>query len=357
MRFHLVNFPHTQVTTEYSSSAFTDKLRKFVHMMGARGHQTLLYAGDVTDAPCDELITCVTEHERAEFAGESHYTDLSWDSSLPIWQKFNSTAIAEIRKRARPGDFVCLSCGFAQREIAAALPDLMVVEYCVGYGGSFAQYRVFESYAWMHTTYGRENGGNAVPGAGHWYDAVIPSYLDATQFEFRQKKDDYYLFIGRVIESKGYQIAVDVCRAIGKNLIIAGPGNAPAGTNHVGEVGPVVRSYLMSRATAIFAPTLFVEPFGNVAIEAMACGTPVIATDWGGFTETVQQGVTGYRCRTFAEFIEAAERVRGLSPRRIRNHALRNHSLEVVGEKYEKYFRRLEGTRDGGWYHRPEKPS
>ena len=53
MRFHLVNFPHTQVTAEYSTSPLTDKLRKFATMMKQLGHTVYLYAGDVTDAQCD----------------------------------------------------------------------------------------------------------------------------------------------------------------------------------------------------------------------------------------------------------------------------------------------------------------
>jgi glycosyltransferase involved in cell wall biosynthesis len=355
MRFHLVGFPHTQITKSFSSSAISEKLRNFARMMKACGHTVYLYAGDETDAPCDELVSCYTEEQRAEFVGDKHYTEASWDTRLPLWQSFITKAVEGIQARAEPHDFVCLSAGFALGDVVARLPELIVVEYCVGYAATVAKFRVFESYAWMHTLYGAITKGDATKADGVWYDAVIPSYIDFEQFSFRQKKGDYYLFIGRLLDRKGVQIAVDVCREANKRLIVAGPGQAPEGANHVGPVGAQVRDYLVSRAIAIFAPTIFIEPFGNVAIEAMACGTPVICTDWGGFTETVKHGVTGYRCRLFQEFIEATELVKGLSARKIRNYALRNYTMEVAAQNYEAYFTRLSTLWTGGWYARPPR--
>src|SRR4051812_20184576 len=86
----------------------------------------------------------------------------------------------------------------------------------------------------------------------------------------------------------------------------------------------------MANARVCFAPTIYIVPFGNVAIEAMSCGTPVVATDWGAFTETVIHGKTGFRCRTFKQFIEAVEAAPTLDPHGIREHALSNYSLEAT---------------------------
>ena len=85
-------------------------------------------------------------------------------------------------------------------------------------------------------------------------------------------------------------------------------------------------------------------------MEAQACGTPVITTDWGAFTETVIDGVTGFRCRTFGEFKRAAEKVETLDPHVIRDHAVNSYSLDVIGKKYEDYFVRLLHLWDDGWY-------
>jgi glycosyltransferase involved in cell wall biosynthesis len=82
----------------------------------------------------------------------------------------------------------------------------------------------------------------------------------------------------------------------------------------------------------------------------MACGTPVITTDWGIFTETVEQGKTGFRCRTFKEFLEAAEKVKDLDNRYISTRAYERFSVDMIRYKYEKYFRQLETLWDKGFY-------
>lgn len=353
MHFHLVGLPHTQVTSAFSACPFTEKLWKFCKMMRPRGHRVTLYAGEQSEAEPDEHVTCFTEAERTAFLAGRHYTDPDWSADHPGWQAFNARAAAVIAERAGPRDFVCLTAGLSHKPIADALPHLRSLESSVGYAGTFSPYRVFESYAWMHTIYGAETKGRAGAAEGRWFDAVIPGAVDPAQFPFPTPKDDYYLFIGRLTARKGPQIAADVCRALGKPLVVAGPGEPPQHSRHVGVVGPKVRARLMGGARAVFVPTTYIEPFGNVAVEAMASGTPVITTDWGAFTETVDHGVTGFRCRTFAEFVAAAERAPDLDPQIIRDHALSRYALDAVAPQYEAYFERLALLWDGGWYATP----
>lgn len=350
MRFHVAALPHTCATTEYISCAYTAKVINFCRMMKDRGHTVFLYGGEQNEAPCDEHIVCVSEADRAAHVGEKHFTSASFDYSLPFWVNANNCAVEEIKKRAEQKDFICIIGGYAQKQIADALPNMITVEFGVGYGGSFSKYRVFESYAWMHLCYGAARGGDPHGVDGQWWDTVIPGYLDPAQFPYSEEKDDYYLFIGRLIDRKGYRIAADVCFDLGKKLVVAGQGDPPLGCEYVGVVGPEERGRLMSRAKAVFVPTIYVEPFGNVNIEAQACGTPVITTDWGAFTETVVHGITGYRCRTFGEFKRAAQDVEKLNTAAIRNRAVSLYSLDVIGEKYEAYFQRLLHLWDKGWY-------
>jgi glycosyltransferase involved in cell wall biosynthesis len=319
-------------------------------MMKNRGHTVFLYGGEQNEAPCDEHVACVSEADRAAHVGGEHFTSASFDYSLPFWRNANAKMATEIAKRAEQKDFLCIIGGYAQKQIADALPHMMAVEFGVGYGGSFSQYRVFESYAWMHLCYGSAKGGDPHGVDGNWWDTVIPGYLDPDQFPFSAEKDDYYLFIGRLVDRKGYRIAADVCFDLGKKLIVAGQGTPPIGTEYVGVVDPVARGKLMSRAKAVFVPTIYIEPFGNVNIEAQACGTPVITTDWGAFTETVVDGMTGFRCRTFGEFKRAALEVERLDPHSIRDRAVSKYSLEAIGKRYEDYFTRLLHLWDDGWY-------
>jgi glycosyltransferase involved in cell wall biosynthesis len=352
MRFHIVALPHTQVTKEYAGCAFTEKVRRFVLMMKAQGHTVFLYAGNQSEGIEDELISCTTEAERkAAVAGVAHYT--SFPFSGPLWDSFNAKAIAELGQRLEPQDFICLIGGSAQKSIADAFPDHISVEFGVGYGGVFSKFRVFESYAWMHSIYA--GWKNPTTADGQFFDAVIPGYLEPDMFPLGDGKGDYYLFIGRLIDRKGYRIAQEVCERLGKRLILAGPGEQSGYGEFVGSVDPQRRAQLMGGAIATFAPTLYVEPFGNVVIESQACGTPTITTDWGAFTENNPHGETGFRCRTLAEFMQAAEDVKQLNRASIRQGAVSLYNLDTIGQQYEAYFKRLLTLWGDGWYQMGEK--
>ena len=349
MRFHVVSLPHTNTTLDFTACAFTEKCRKFAIMMKSLGHTVYVYSGEFNEAPCDEHIPCLTDAERLEAIGDAHYTMASFDYNLPHWRKFNGNVIKGIRERAEQKDFICVIGGLAHKEIADAFPNMMTVEFGIGYGGVFAPYKVFESYAWMHTVYGSSNPNpNALD--GKFFDAVIPAYIDMNQFPFQETPDDYYLFMGRLTERKGYQIAVDVCKHMNKRLILAGQGTPPAYGEYVGVVGAEKRAELFGGAIASFAPTIYIECFGTVVIESQACGTPALTTDWGAFTETVVNGVSGYRCRTLKEFCEAAENAKYLDRAKVREHSFNRYSLEVIALEYDKHFKRLSTLWEDGWY-------
>lgn len=350
MRFHVCALPHTNTTKEFLACAYTAKVINFCRMMKERGHTVFLYGGEANEAPCDEFITVVKESDRVLHVGNKHFTEAPFDHTLPFWQKANNSTVEAIKVRAQKEDFICVIGGVAQQPIAAALPHMMAVEFGIGYGGVFSKYRVFESYAWMHMVYGAQSDGNPHRADGNWWDEVIPGYLDPDMFPFSNEKEDYYLFIGRLVDRKGYAIAADVCKVLDKKLVVCGQGVPPPGVDYRGVVGPEERGKLMSKAKAVFVPTLYVEPFANVHVEAMTCGTPVITTDWGVFTETVVNGFNGYRCRSMGEFVEAAMNVHRFDYSTIRNHAIANYSLKVIAERYENYFNRLLTLWGDGWY-------
>jgi glycosyltransferase involved in cell wall biosynthesis len=349
MRFHVVSLPHTHTLREYSSCAFTQKVIRFCDMMKNLGHEVFLYSGEKNEALCDEHIICVSEDIRKQMVGSSHFTEADWGN--PLWQEYNNKVIQEMSKRISQKDFICLIGGYSQKPIADFFKNHISVEFGIGYSGVFADFKVFESYAWMHTIYGAQSNNNASGIDGKWYDVVIPNqFEEEPDYQLSTDERKYALYVGRIIDRKGYKIAQDVCQAKGIELILAGPGKVEGYGTHVGEVGPEERTKLMSGAIALFTPTQYIEPFGTVHVEAMACGTPIISTDWGVFTETIQNGFNGYRCRNFQEFYDALEKVKFLDHEKIREYANSRFSMNIVGKQYEEYFHRLSPLWQGGWY-------
>jgi glycosyltransferase involved in cell wall biosynthesis len=348
MRFHVVGLPFTQTTENYPACAFTTKVRKFCQMMKAAGHTVHLYSGDENTTPCDEHVSCMSEQDRQDLLGDAHYTMGPFDLSRKQWQQFNLRVAAEISKRSQPQDFICVIGGTCHQPIAGMLPNMMTVEFGIGYPGTFSKFRVFESYAWMHSVYGTTTT-NPASLNGRWYDAVIPGYVDAAEFTQGHGAGGYLFFIGRLVERKGYQIAADVAQHLNMRLVVAGVGTPPAYGEYIGPVG-LERVNWFGEATAVLVPTTYVEPFGTVNVEAQMTGTPVITTDWGAFTETVEDGRTGYRCRTFGEFVEAVQKAPTLDRSYIRQRALDTYSLEATAPKYERYFSRLLNLWGNGWY-------
>lgn len=349
MRLHVVSLPHTQTTTAYASCAYTQKVRKFCKAMVGRDYEVILYSGYENDAVCTEHVPCVFKDE-FEHLTSGHYTSPEWDARAPLWRIFNKRAIDSIGELIQEQDFICVIGGVCHKPIADAFPSNMTVEFGIGYGGTFSKFRVFESYAWMHSVYGEQQG--SMSANGNFYDDVIPNMFEAPDFPYGgETPDDYFLYLGRLIPRKGVSIAEAACERIGAPLKIAGFGDyKPSYGEMVGEVGIEERGQLLSKARAVFVPTMYVEPFGGVAVEAMMCGTPVITTDWGAFTETVQDGKNGYRCRTLEDFCTAATEVSHLYRREIRTNAQLKYSVPQVAWKYDAYFRRLMTLWDKGWY-------
>ena len=339
---HLVSLPHTETTDDFSWCAFTALAKSMSTMMSRYGYEVILYAGENNEAECSEHVVC------SDSPPHSRPTIPEWTGEY--FRPMNKRVIAALEERLEPHDIILLSMGCCQTDIMAAFPSHLAVEYAVGYSGVAALYRVFPSYAWMHMVYGWQCGnGNPQAIQGRFYDAVIPHFLDADQFPLGEG-GNYLLFVGRLNEDKGVGIAVDLSKRTGLPLKIVGAGTLPEYGEYLGVVGPTERAELMGGALAVVAPSLYCEPFCLVAAEAQMVGTPAITTDFGAFTETVEHGVTGFRCRTMSEFEDAVRSAPNLDRMRIRSRAMIRFSTRAVAPQYDEYFDRLGGLWDKGWY-------
>jgi len=357
-RFHVLGIPHTASNKDYLACAFTQKVVNLCTLLRSYGHHVMHYGNEVSSVDCDEHVTVTTAHLLAppEQSG-------SFDINGPIYRMFYDNVIAEIEQRKRARDFLLCMWGAGHRPVADAHADMIVVEPGIGYpGGHFARWRVYESYAILHAAYGLAAVERA--NVADWYHVVIPNYFRIEDFEFCDRRDDYFLFLGfRSIggEGKGIDLAIELARAVKRPLVIAGPGDPRTLPEAVrrdplvtftGFVGVERRRELLAHARAVLCPSLFVEPFCGAAIEAMLSGAPVISTDWGAFAENNLHGLTGYRCRTFEQWIWAARNIDRIDPATCRAWAVANFSIERVAPAYEEFWHAVMNVYTGkaGWY-------
>ena len=358
MRFHVLGIPHTVTSKEYVACAYTQKALKFCKMMKALGHTVIHYGHEDSDVDCDEHVTVVTNDDLkiayGDYDWRKHF--FKFDLNDHAYQTFFKNAIVEVGKRKQQNDFILPFWGQGTKPVCDAHPDLITVEPGIGYAeGQWARWRIYESHAIMNSV----NGTNCIQYCNmDWYHTVIPNYFDLDEFEYCEEKDDYFLYLGRVYAGKGVDIAVQMTEMLGKKLIIAGQGSlkemgyetTPAHVTEIGYADIETRKRLMSKAKALIIGSTYCEPFGGVQIEAMLSGTPVISPDWGAFVECNIHGYTGFRCRTFADFVEAGRKIGTINPKNCRSWG-ENFSLEKIALMYQKYFQDILNVFTGaGWY-------
>ena len=359
MRFHVLGVPHTVSSPEFVTCAFTQKVVKFCEMMMARGHEIIHYGHEESNVECTEHVTVLPTEIWKQCYGDHNWRThfFKFDCDDLAYRTFNENAIKSIALRKRPNDFILPFWGGPGKSICDAHPDLIAVEPGIGYAyGHFAPYKVFESYAAHSAFYNLESLAFCNE---KWYDVVIPNYFNKNDFIYEEEKDDYFLYIGRIYDGKGVNIAIDVTERIGAKLVIAGQGSlkemgykeTPSHVTEFGFANPEDRKKLLSKAKATFCPSLYNEPFCGVHVESMLSGTPVITTDWGAFTEYNLHGVTGYRCRTFEHFMWAARNIDKIKPSDCYEWASKNFLYDKVGAMYEEYFSSILNIYGkDGWY-------
>jgi len=346
MKLHVLGVPHTITRKDFSTCAFTQKVVNLCAMMTRRGHEVIHYGVEGSIVEASESVDIISGKEWA-----AHYTkpttefyDTSMDGPraeyMQVYSKRLRAALDLRTSKTDPfSEIICLTWNGPQKDACVGIQQFQV-ETGIGYEHSWSDYRVYESYAWLHMQLGK----HGLQQGGKWYWAVIPNSFDLNDFKSSADKGDDFLFMGRLNDDKGVGVAIDVAKRAGRKITIVGQGSPErflTGNPHVTYLPPVsgqARADLLASAAAVLTPSIYVEPFCGVHVEAMLCGTPVITTDWGVFNETVIHGVTGYRCRTIEQMVWAAKNVEKLDSFAISRYAADNFSLERVALMYEEYF-------------------
>jgi glycosyltransferase involved in cell wall biosynthesis len=180
--------------------------------------------------------------------------------------------------------------------------------------------------------------------------------VPVSEYPYRADKDDFVLFLGRICPDKGVHLALDAARAAGRDIVVAGKCREPAEheyfeaevrprlgprTEYLGELDAETKKDLLSRARCLLFPIQWEEPFGIVMVEAMACGTPVVALDRGAVGEVVEHGVTGFVLRHEEELPNAIEEAGSLDPRASRERAATRFDVSEMVRGYEDLYAAL----------------
>jgi glycosyltransferase involved in cell wall biosynthesis len=176
--------------------------------------------------------------------------------------------------------------------------------------------------------------------------------------KFSPGAGNYLAFLGRICPEKRPDLAIEVARRCGVSLKIAAkvdrmdreyfdsvikPLLSAPGVEFIGEINETDKQKFLGDALALLFPVDWPEPFGLVMIEALACGTPVIARPCGSVPEILHHGVTGFIGSSLDELVSAVDHIGALSRQKCRDEFERRFTTEVMAANYERVFYQLSG--------------
>jgi glycosyltransferase involved in cell wall biosynthesis len=313
-----------------------------------RGHDVVLFAsGDSTTLA--ELVPC------RDVALRLDENKLSWD--LPA----HLAMLAEVRRREREFDILHfhLDCYHFPlfHDIADRTLTTMHGRQDVKDLPEF--YRFYPNFPLVSISDGQRR---PLPHL-RWIRTIHHGY-PKSQYGFSPApKDGYLAFLGRIAPEKGVDRAIAIAERAGLPLRIAAKIDfadrgyfnnhispllkAASNAEYIGEIGETEKATFLGNALALLFPIDWPEPFGLVMIEAMACGTPVIAFNRGSVPEVIEDGVTGFIVEAVEGAADAARRVKSLNRAAIRASFERRFSAETMAIGYEAAYQAVLGLADG----------
>lgn len=379
---HLIGLFHTETTLAHSHCAFTGKVLRFPKMMQTYGWPVIEYGNGRSESEAREKVQILTGDElfqlnqrllRAKIELPNSTLEDQVRRSLEITEDFSDCALqfegdtavisapahvafearllSELRKRVRPGDIICHPFGQAHRRLVQDFPEAYHVETGIGYPDApFGAFRIYETYSWMAWHRGRHQLGHSS------YDFVVPNYYDLADWtEDNRANSGPLLYFGRVCSAKGLDTVLALADALQEEILVVGQGDASPwvqASKFIRAYPPVtgkLRGPLLASARALLMPTSFHEPFGGAGVEGMLTGTPLISHEGAAFAETVIPGVTGRRCSTLREWVNAAREVHNFSRSEVAAAARSRYSLAACGQLYDRAFTQITELSTGGW--------
>lgn len=191
------------------------------------------------------------------------------------------------------------------------------------------------------------------------YVGTVHNGLDFSKFEFNSNPEEYLVWLGRITSTKGTWEAIQAAKKAKIKLILAGkidwanaedvkyceemikPEIDGKQIVYLGEQGDKEKIELLRNAKALLNPIKWNEPFGLVTVEAMACGTPVIAFDRGPIRELVVDNETGYIVKDIDGMVKAVGEIGKINRKKCCEHANKNFSAKIMADKYEEVYKKI----------------
>lgn len=184
---------------------------------------------------------------------------------------------------------------------------------------------------------------------GNW--KTIYNFVNFEEYDLNKNisPDAPFVFLGRIEEIKGPHLCIEVAKASNKKLIIA--GNIPENhrqyfddnilphidnnqVKYIGEVDDKLKNELLRASAALLMLIEWDEPFGIVMVEAMACGTPVIAFSRGSVPEVVEEGITGFIVKDMKDIMNTVKQIEHIDRETCRNNAMKRFDVKVIAQNY-----------------------
>ena len=189
----------------------------------------------------------------------------------------------------------------------------------------------------------------------NWVDTIYHG-LPRDLLKFNAKSGQYLAFIGRIAPEKRPDLAIEIARRSGVPLKIAAkvdvvdrqyfeavikPLIQPPHVEYIGEINDAEKSEFLGGARALLFPIDWPEPFGLAMVEALACGTPVIARPCGSVPEVMRPGVSGFVASALDELVTAVDKIDSIPRDQCRRYFEERFTTERMIERYEQVYDRL----------------
>ena len=308
----------------------------------ARGHDVTLFA--TGDSTTGAKLHAIYPH------GYWH------DEHMWPWELYEMLNLATVVERAAEFDVIHYEAAYYPMSLAFTRLSPTPIVQTLHHSPSQAEIALWSRYPEApFVAISNEQAGLL---SGLKVVATVLHGIDTASFVFREKPDDYLLFLGRFTEGKGVLQAIELARRVDMRLILA----AAEGDYYRERVAPHVdgrrvvyygeadfdaKVKLYGGARALLYPIQSREPFGLVLAEAMACGTPVVALDRGAVREVVDEGVTGMIFDNLEQMANELPRVFDLDRRLVRERAIARFDAARMVDEYIAVYKRLAEARRG----------